>query len=80
MKSYNLSTLIHGRPVLSQETTMDDIQAVLKQKLVEQTQQLVARGGPSALTTAGRFLLHYEPDESFFYAELMESPPKSETY
>jgi len=31
----------------------DDIQEVLKQKLVEQTQQLVARGRPSALTIGG---------------------------
>jgi hypothetical protein len=59
---------------------MDDLHLHLKQHLTEQTQQLVARGGPAAVTTAGRVLLHYEPDESLVYAELMASPPKGETY
>jgi hypothetical protein len=59
---------------------MDDIQEVLKRKLIEHTQQVVARGGPAALTTAGRAILHYEPTESWFYEDLMECCQQGETY
>lgn len=59
---------------------MDDVQASLKQKLVEHTQQLVARGGPAALTIEGRFLLHYEPDESWRYETSRKRSQAWETY
>ena len=55
---------------------MSNIKEVIKQKLVEQTQQLVERGGPAALRSAGRLLLHYEPVE----AQCDESPRAGETY
>jgi|RhiMethySRZTD1v2_1073278.scaffolds.fasta_scaffold1300178_2 hypothetical protein len=54
----------------------DDIQEALKRKLIEHTQQLVARGGPAAFTTAGRVLPHYEPTEVWSY----EAPHAGETY
>jgi len=59
---------------------MSDIQEDLKQQLVEQAQQLEARGGPSALTTAARVVLHYEPVESWFYEGMMASRQQGETY
>jgi hypothetical protein len=46
---------------------MVDIQAVLHQQLVEQTQELVARGGPDAVTGAGRAQLHWEPSGCGWY-------------
>jgi hypothetical protein len=55
---------------------MDDVQQHLKQQLIERTQQLVARGGPAALTTAGRILLHYAPTEAWSY----EPPRAAETF
>jgi len=40
---------------------MPDIQAILRQQLVEETARLVARGGPGAITQAEAVPLHYEP-------------------
>jgi hypothetical protein len=59
---------------------MDARQAALQQQLIEQTQQLMARGGPAAVTTAGRIRLHYEPAESFLYGGYLESRTQGETY
>jgi len=67
---------MNGMPVLSKETTVDDIQEALKRKLIEHTHQLVARGGPAAFTIAGRVLLHYEPTASWCY----EPPRAGETF
>ena len=55
---------------------MDDIQRALKQKLVEHTQQLVARGGPAAVRTTGSLRLYYEPVEWWRY----EPPRAGETF
>jgi hypothetical protein len=59
---------------------MFDVQEALQQQLIEETQQLVARGGPAALMTAGKFLLHYAPIESWRFEAAMASSPQSETY
>ena len=48
---------------------------VLVQKLVEQTRQLVERGGPAALRIDGWLLLHYEPE-----ARGCKLPRTGETY
>jgi hypothetical protein len=59
---------------------MSDVKEVIKQKLVEQMQQLVARGGPDVLTVPGRYRLHYEPVESRIYQDSVVRLRKSETY
>jgi len=55
---------------------MSNVKEVIKQKLVEHTQQLVERGGPAALPIVGWLRLHYEPDEAQGY----KSPRTGETY
>ena len=59
---------------------MADIQHLLRQKLLEHTQALVAHGGPGALTTAKRFLLHSEPAEAWLYEEFLAERDQGETW
>jgi hypothetical protein len=59
---------------------MDAIQEALRQKLVEETEALIADGGPAALSTTGRFILHYDPTESWLYEDILGSCPKAEVY
>jgi hypothetical protein len=44
---------------------MTESQEVLKKELVRQTQKLIARGGPAALTLAGKPILPDEPVEAW---------------
>jgi hypothetical protein len=55
---------------------MSNVKEMIQQKLIEQTQQLVERGGPAVFRSAGRLLLHDEPVEVRCY----ESPRAGETY
>ncbi len=59
---------------------MSDIQEDLKQQLLEQTERVVARGGPAAVRAAGRFILHYEPLEAWRYEAARVQPREYETY
>jgi hypothetical protein len=43
-----------------EEKSIETLQEELKQRLREHTQELVARGGPAAITIKGRFRLHYQ--------------------
>jgi hypothetical protein len=55
---------------------MPNIQAILRQQLIDETARLVARGGPGAMTWAGQVLLPYEPMEDPWY----EPPGEGETF
>ena len=49
---------------------MPNIQAILRQQLINKTARLVARGGPGAITTTKRVQLHYEPAEPWWWRPL----------
>jgi hypothetical protein len=49
---------------------MPDIQALVRQQLIDETARLVARGGPGAFTATERVPLHYEPAEQWWWQPL----------
>jgi hypothetical protein len=57
-----------------------ELQAALKQKLVEWTEKLVAHGGPAAVTVKGRVCVHDEPGEPCCWDGLLGCCQGEETY
>jgi hypothetical protein len=49
---------------------MPNIQAIVRQQLIDETARLVARGGPGAFTATERVPLHYEPAEQWWWQPL----------
>jgi hypothetical protein len=63
------------------DETVEAARQALLQRLRECTQELVARGGPAAITIKGRFRLHYQALDAWGYSDPQEvSFSECETY